>query len=718
MGSFNIKGRSKLTGKLIKTVATCLFVLLLILPLGFINAAEQPPPVFLVSLPEEGPRTVDPAWSADEGSDELIFNVYETLLFYDGESVEYLIPLLATSWVKEHIDEIGPGGLHYVLRYTFNVREGVYFHDGEWGPAGYYMLGPDDVEYSFERAMVYDPPVNNRQRFIYDVLTNTSGADELVEIYGIQTAGMIIDYSIESNATYVWFNLVKPVNPEIFLRILIIPTFSILSRDWINEYVIGALGRDDWSGEWGDYTEWFEYHNLPQSPLDHPTPVMCGTGPFKLSLLDYVSQTWEVVKFDDYWGGWPALRPAPPYPSSEPGIPPGGHVDGYRVIWGLEWSARRDMFLSGDADFIDVPRQCINEVAGQPGVRFIRDLCMPWIEELAIFRFNVTDSGNPIQNVLPPDIFDESGIPCNFFNYTHIRRAFAYAINYTGYIRQFYGEWAFNPPTSIPCGVPYFDPNQQGYELDLDKAREEFMQVPEVWNNGFTLTLVYNIGNVRLKWFCEMLNNTIEKLHPQGLFHINIIELDWPTYLDYIARGYLSFFILNWREKYPLDPHFYLYDTMHVLAQTQGYSNPEVDELLEEGMTTQSKIVRTLVYIRLQGIYHSDCISIPLVQPVGYHFERSSVVGWYFNPGYPVKQSYQGIYAYPIWKGTYKKGDVNYDGVVLIDDIAWIAKAFGSDFGCGGATIHPRWNFRCDINEDRIIMIDDIAIAARNFGDP
>jgi peptide/nickel transport system substrate-binding protein len=85
------------------------------------------------------PDTVDPAWASDVKSQELIFNVYETLVFYDRESVDEFVTKLATDW---WISNDG-------LTYTFKIRENVEFHN-------YEVLTTEDVEYSFERVMVYD----------------------------------------------------------------------------------------------------------------------------------------------------------------------------------------------------------------------------------------------------------------------------------------------------------------------------------------------------------------------------------------------------------------------------------------------------------------------------------------------------------------------------------------------------------------------------------
>src|SRR6266542_517401 len=62
-------------------------------------------------------ETFDPAASTGQ----IIQNVYETLIFYDGEKPDVFVPHLAESW------EVSPDG----KTYTFHIRKGVKFHNGD-----------------------------------------------------------------------------------------------------------------------------------------------------------------------------------------------------------------------------------------------------------------------------------------------------------------------------------------------------------------------------------------------------------------------------------------------------------------------------------------------------------------------------------------------------------------------------------------------------------
>jgi hypothetical protein len=96
---------------------------------------------------------------------------------------------------------------------------------------------------------------------------------------------------------------------------------------------------------------------------------------------------------------------------------------------------------------------------------------------------------------------------------------------------------------------------------------------------------------------------------------------------------------------------------------------------------------------------------------------------------YPTTATYQGIYAYPIWKqyyiphSTYDStppqptssnlpSDINYDGAINFLDIGDVAYRMSA---CAGPPMSPRWSFKCDVNNDRTINMQDISKVANNF---
>ena len=112
----------------------------------------------MVSIGE--PDYLDPAVDYETSGGEVIENVYETLVWYDGPSAVDLKPVLATEVPTIENGLVSADGTNY----TFNIRGGVTFHDGT-------ELTAEDVEYSVERVLrIHDP--DSPSWMIEQVMTN------------------------------------------------------------------------------------------------------------------------------------------------------------------------------------------------------------------------------------------------------------------------------------------------------------------------------------------------------------------------------------------------------------------------------------------------------------------------------------------------------------------------------------------------------------------
>jgi peptide/nickel transport system substrate-binding protein len=698
---------------------------------------KNPYDLYEATIEGAEPQAVDPARAYDTASEEIIFNVYDTLLTYDGERVDTFLPSIASSWRVDNITGTkSPEGLSWYYRYVFTIRQGITFQ-----PPFNYTLTAEDVEYSFEREMVQDATGGPQWMLYEPLLDNGGGAaalgnGNLTDTANVQLVGKMIDHAVESdpNGT-VWFNLAFPGAYAPFMQILCQTWGSILSKQWINNYVIATLGRSDWSGDWSksrvgwnvDHTEWIDHHDPADSPLDKPTPLMYGSGPFILQTLDFTNQYWELTRNAAYWRGWPADWPAPPYPSEPSGLKPAGYVSSFKVTWAYDWNTAKTMFLNGDLDFVTVPRQHISEVLGQDGTRCMYQL--PSLSADALFftfNINATTSFGPI---LSAGTFNESGIPSDFFGNptwgVHVRRAFAYAFDYDTYIAEAYpNSTGQHPTTAIIPGLPYYDPTVKGYVYNLTRAAEEFEAVPGLWNTGFTITLVYVVSGLpRPSYAPSLLKKAIESLNPR--FHVTTTYATFMTYFTAASMRQLPTFALGWLADYP-DPHDFAYAFYHsrgILGTWQLYYNPVMDNLVDAGLRELDPTVRATIYHNIQVLAIEDCPNIMLDQGLGYHFERDWICGWYYNPAYP------GIYAYNLWKwyyiphalannstqptSNYLPADVNYDGKTDMKDIGYVARSFGASYG---PPLNPRWIFRCDVNNDRKIEMKDIGLLAKQFG--
>jgi peptide/nickel transport system substrate-binding protein len=482
--------------------------------------------------------------------------------------------------------------------------------------------------------------------------------------------------------------------------------------------VIGELGRPDWNGVFGDYTGWVAFHDPQISPLDDPSPIANGCGPFELESLDFTAKQWTATRFVDYWDGWPSTFP------KAGSAKPAGYVDHIVITWAFTWETRSTMFLAGDCDFCAVPRQYRDVVLNKPGIRCIYPLPTLAVDAL-FYTFDIVAT-TPYGTILPAGTFGETGIPSDFFGNAswgiHVRKAWSFAFDYNTFIATSYLGEAFVPATAIIPGLAFYDPTVKGYSYNLTAALAEFNQVPGLMSTGFTVTLLYNTGNIPRQNAANLLKTALEGLNPK--FHVTVSSVDWSPYLRAAVRHQLATYIIGWLADYP-DPHNFagaFYATGGAFSSWQLYSNPDMDALINAGIREADSVQRAAIYKQVEELAISDCPSVAIDQAVGRHFERDWVAGWYYNQVYPayyyvnlwkwyyVPQALQDSTVAPI--SNYLPVDVNYDGKVNIVDITVIAGSFGSSFG---PPIHPRWQFRADIDNNRVVNIIDIAAVAKYF---
>jgi ABC-type transport system substrate-binding protein len=260
------------------------------------------------------------------------------LISLNAEHLDQYLPNLATSWTSQNITgTTSPEGLAWYYRYTFQIRTGVKYWDGS-------IVTPEDIEYCYERMMATDYS-GGPQWMFFEPLLNGAAANyinnteyDLTLQSDAILCGKMIDHSVESNATHVWFNVAFPGAYGPWIQILSQPWASVYSKAWAN-----SLGRaTNWDGVWGDYTEWVTHWNPAVPPFDDPTPVAMGSGPFKFETWDNTLKQVSLNRYVEYWQGWPADYP------KQGASSPKGYVDHFVVTWAYDWAARQTMIKKGE----------------------------------------------------------------------------------------------------------------------------------------------------------------------------------------------------------------------------------------------------------------------------------------------------------------------------------------------------------------------------------
>lgn len=194
--------------------------------------AQTPADVLVVGQIAE-PKSLDPAAVTAVNDFRILVNLYEGLVRYKSGTLE-VAPALAESW---DISEDG-------TEYTFNLREGVTFHDGT-------PFNAEAVKFNFDRMLNEDHPYHNTGpfplAFFFSAVQETTAVDDLT----------------------VKFTLNEPYAP--FLSNLAYPTGLLVSPEAVKQH-----GED-----------------IGRNPT--------GTGPFKF--VEWKSNERVVVdRYADYWG--------------------------------------------------------------------------------------------------------------------------------------------------------------------------------------------------------------------------------------------------------------------------------------------------------------------------------------------------------------------------------------------------------------------------------
>ena len=314
-------------------------------------------PVFKTFINDEAPGnpdTLDPAVDYETTGGEVLQNVYEPLIWYNGSSAVDLVPMLATNVPTIANGGITPDGLNY----TFHIRQGVEFADGN-------LMTPTDVQYSITRAMLIND-INSPAWMLLQVLApdvvpgTTPNATQITEIHN----------SVTINGTDVVFHLQK-VYPA-FIYILAFTVSSVVEKAYVEAHGGVIPGQDN---------VWMETHCM-------------GTGPY---YLDSWTPSVQIVmkKNVNYW-----RTPA--------------KIDVVILRSDVaDFNTRLLDLESGQADTIYVPRNSIGSVYGIPNTRIVAGLPTFDLDFMGMNE-NINTSGHLYVGNIPSTFFSDVNVRLAF----------------------------------------------------------------------------------------------------------------------------------------------------------------------------------------------------------------------------------------------------------------------------------------------------------------
>jgi len=315
-----------------------------------------------------------------------------------------------------------------------------------------------------------------------------------------------------------------------------------------------------------------------------------GTGPFKFESWKR-NDTITVVKNEEYW---------------KDGLPKLDKII-FKVI--TDNSARLNALVKGEVDLMDgLNPSDVAKVEADSNLQIFERPSM----NIGYLGFNVEKE--PFDN-------------------KKVRQAINHAINKQAILDNFYegtAELAKNP---IPPSINGYNDDIEDYEFDLDKAKKLLEEAG--FKDGFKMDLwampvprPYMPNGQKV---AEAIQADLEKI---GI-EVNIVSVEWATYLEKTRDGEAPMFMLGWTgDNGDADNFLYaLLDKDSIGSNNYSrYANEDVHKLLIEAQTETNEDKRNELYKEALEIIHDDAPWVPIAHSVPQLAGKSTIEGFFPHP--------------------------------------------------------------------------------------
>lgn len=373
---------------------------------------------------------------------------------------------------------------------------------------------------------------------------------------------------------------------------------KIKSVKVVDDYTIDFITEEPYAA----FPATLEYSKLaivsPNSKMDKSGVIVepIGTGPFKFVKWDTATDTLYLERFDDYWGTKPKLDELTIKAIPDP-------------------ASRAVAVEKGEVDFTcDVPYGDVDRLSKEEGLKV---------------------EVHPTARVYQLTFGSLKGTP---YEDVRVRKAISYAID-----RNAIAEKALHGCAEPANGIIlptlwWANKNIAGYEYNPEKAKELLKEAGWVDSDGdgivekdgkeFSVTLYTYPQRPGLKPMAEVIQAYLRDI---GI-KTEVRVMDWSAIKKYMGKEDMK--LSAYHLAMVPDPDYYLRKTYHTNGSynTWGYSNSEMDELLEKGLKTFDINERKEIYGKVQQIAIDD---VPLIHIAFYKVVvvyKDCVKGFEFNP--------------------------------------------------------------------------------------
>jgi len=523
----------------------------------------------------------DPGNIRDTYSMMVVGNVFETLYQYHYLKRPYeAIPFLA-----ESMPVISDDG----LTYTIKIKRGVLFHDDKCFPDGRGReLVAEDFIYAVKRIANIKNISQNWSMFDNKIV----GLDEFREYTKTCKTRDEVDYSqqvegleaVDDDTLVIKFKRRWPQ----FIYILIDPSTTAIAKEADDMY-----GKDI---------------------IAHPV----GTGPFMLKTWHRGSYI-ELVRNPKFRGEL--------YPSEgERSDRKAGYLDDagktMPFVDGITWSIIQEqqpawlLFMNGQIDVKTIPKDNFGEAVGAD---------MELTDQMKALNIKLEKYLTPSFYFLGFNMEDQL-----LGNNKPLRRAISYAIDRERFIELFFNGRYVVADGFIPPMMASYNPqiNKKGYADHNPEEAKELIRQAEVINKGKLPLLKIGMGGTDT--FRRQMGQFFKKCFNDVGLEVEILYMDWPTYLEKLNSKSLQMFSLGSVAGVPDARDFlemFYSPNWKAGSKSFNYYNPQFDKLFEQVEVMDDSDERRELYRQMEMIVMDDCPAVFINHKIPYVLKHS----WYKN---------------------------------------------------------------------------------------
>ena len=217
------------------------------------------------------------------------------------------------------------------------------------------------------------------------------------------------------------------------------------------------------------------------------------------------------------------------------------------------------------------------------------------------------------------------------FDDVNVRQAFCLAVDKQHIVKVILRDMVSVAEGILPPGMPGYNEALQGLDYNVDRAKELIAasRYGDVSNLPHITMTVTGYGNGIPSYLGAIIQDWQHNLGVE----VSVRQLEPQDFLYNLSQEKDEMFALGWIADYP-DPNDFLDVLFRTGAENDifGYSNLDLDSLLDRAATEQNTSIRLTMYQQAEQIVVDDAPCLPLFHGANYILVKPYVKGYELTP--------------------------------------------------------------------------------------